>query len=232
MSIAAGGIESSDPAAVAVQKARKAHDLAIKTAKEASEKAYKAIKIPLSFAAGLVPGAEDAQEAAAVAARDRALDAGTPAILTARAALETALAYYKVNPSLFLSAGSAAGVSLSKIEARAPNFNVIAPNISLATNSPKTPATRGLFVTTLPTTSIELVQSPTSKISMDVTGSISLTANPTVSLKLKPDSIVIQLGANTLTVSAMATTMKSGSTKIECRMGMVTVGSALKIMGA
>jgi len=227
MSIAAGGIESSDPAAVAVQKARKAHDLAIKKAKDLSEEAYKAIKIPLGFAARLVPGAEDAQEAAAVAARDRVLDAGTPAILTARAALETALAYYKVNPSLFLSAGSATGVSLSKIEARAPNFNVISPSISLS----DTPIPlRGLFVKKLPP-SIELVQSPASKISMDTTGSIALNVNPTTSMTLRPTGIVIKLGVTSINMGAVVTTINSGGTKIKLAMGQVMVGNGLKVIG-
>lgn len=147
-----------------------------------------------------------------------------PAILAAQAAVTAAeIGPAKLNPSLDLSAK---GGPLSKIEATAPNFNVISSSISLS----DTPIPlRGLFVKK---PSIQLVQSVATKISMDATGSIALTANPSVSLKLKPDSIVVQMGANTLTLSAVATTMKSGSTKIECSMGMVKVGSALKIMGA
>ena len=223
MSIAAGGIESSNPAAVALQNARKAYDKSISAAKTAGEVAYKGLTEPL------IKSTEAAQVAAGEAAREAALKTAMPAILTARAALITALSYYKANPTLFLSAGSDVGSALSKIEATAPNFNVIAPNISLAANS--TPASRGVFFKSFPKPSIEIVQATTNKIVMDMTGSISLTANPNVSLKLKPDSIVVQMGANTLTLSAIATTMKSGSTKIECSMGMVKVGSALKIMG-
>ena len=228
ISIAAGAQQGFDPIKKTVDTAQKTLEELQKKADEAAGKIYAGLMIGPFF--------NDAQEAAqglvATASKDAVLAAAQPGILAAQAALEAAKAFYTTNPSLFLSAGGAAAVSLSKIEATSPNFNVISPSISLATNSPKTPATRGLFVTTVPKPSIELVQSPVSKISMDATGSIALTANPSVSLKLKPDSIVIQLGANTLTISAMATTMKSGSTKIECSMGMVKVGSALKIMGA
>jgi len=111
------------------------------------------------------------------------------------------------------------------------SFSAIAPSISLATNNPKTPATRGLFITTVPTPGIELVQSPTSKISMDTTGSIALNVNPTTSMNLKPTGIAIKLGANSISMNPMGATIKAGGTKIELSFGSVRVGNSLKVMG-
>jgi hypothetical protein len=130
-------------------------------------------------------------------------------------------------PSLLLTATG----PTAKIQAETlGSFSAIAPSISLATNSPKTPATRGLFVTTVPKPSIELVQSPASKISMDVTG-LSLTVNPTVSINLKPTGIVIKLGVTSINMGAAVTTINSGGTKIKLAMGQVMVGNSLKVFG-
>jgi hypothetical protein len=131
---------------------------------------------------------------------------------------------------LFLSAGGASAVSLSKIEATSPNFNVISPSISLATNSPKTPATRGLFVTTVPP-SIELVQSPTSKISFNKFGEIALSVSPAISINLKLGSVNVAVGTSSINMGTTATTINSGGTKIQLAFGQVMVGSGLKVIG-
>jgi|GEM_PF-7016466 hypothetical protein len=225
ISIAAGSAIGSDPMAQTVKKARTAFDASVDTAAKLADAAFDLAMKPI------IVGYEEAQRQVALKARENSLLGSKPAIIAAHTAYQAALKYHEINPSLFLSAGSKSKSLLSKIEATAPNFNVIAPNISLATNSPKTPATRGLFVTTLPTTSIELVQSPVSKISIDTTGSIALNVNPTTSMNLKPTGIAIKLGANSISMNPMGATIKAGGTKIELSFGSVRVGNSLKVMG-
>ncbi len=132
------------------------------------------------------------------------------------------------SPSLLLTATG----PMAKIEAQTlGSFNVIAPDISLGTNSPRTPATRGLFVTTAPAPSIDLIHSPTSKISFNKFGEIALSVSPTISINLKLGSVNVAVGPSSINMGPTATTINSGGTKIQLAFGQVMVGSSLKVIG-
>lgn len=222
ISIAAGAEIGTDPMSRQWEAANKALQSALKASKAAGDKAYDIIFKNIFFA-----GTDEERGMAASIARDKALLAASPAIATAITAYMAALAYVESNPTLYLTAGSKTKSPLAKIEAEAPNFNVISPSISLSdTRIPL----RGLFVKQVPP-SIQLVQSAVSKISMDTTGSIALAVNPSVSINLKPSSVVIQLGPNSISMKPVVTTITAGAQKIELGMGVVKIGSSLKVMG-
>jgi len=217
ISIAAGAKQNFDPKKNAVEAAQKVLDELQTTSNKVAAAIYDKLM--------LLPGADPAK---ATVAKDASLKSAQPAIVAAQKAVEVAKTFYQANPSLYLSAGGDAPASLSKIEAEAPNFNVISPSISLS----DTPIPlRGLFVKKVPL-SIELVQSPVSKISMDPTGSIALTVNPTISMKLKPTGVDIKLGPNSISMKPVGVmSLQAGGAKIDLGMGMVKVGNSLKVMG-
>jgi hypothetical protein len=223
ISIAAGAEIGTDPMSRQWEVTNKALQSALKASKTAAEAAHKKV-MDTPF-----PGTEEDQQRVAGMMRDQALLASSPAIATAMVAYQTALAYIDNNPTLYLTAGSKTKSPLAKIEAEAPNFNVISPSISLSdTRIPL----RGLFVKTLPTPSIELVQSPTSKIKLDTTGSIALNVNPATSMSLKPSGIAIKLDpTNSISISPTGTFIKAGAAKIYLTMGLVKVGNSLKVIG-
>jgi len=220
ISIAAGAAPGYDPVLKGVVAAKRVlRNLQATTAKAAKAAHDKVMLVPNP---DLI-----AQGALANAAKDSVEIAAQPAILAAQAAVIAAESVYKTNPSLYLSAGSAVGGLLSKIEATSPSFNVISSSISLSdTQIP----IRGLFVKKVPP-SIQLVQSAVSKISMSPNGAISLIANPTTSMNLGPTSISIKMGASSIGMSPTVAEIKTGGTKIQLFPGIVKVGNSLKVIG-
>ncbi len=222
ISIAAGAEIGTDPMSRQWEAANKALQSALKASKAAGDKAYDIIFKNIFFA-----GTDEERGKAASIARDKALLAAAPAIATAITAYTAALAYVESNPTLYLTAGSKTKSPLAKIEAEAPNFNVISPSISLSDT--RVPL-RGLFVKKIPQ-SIKLVNTPVSHdISMDSTGT---TLKFGVSeIQLKPTEIVIQNGLGSLSVKPTGLTLKVGPVSVQITPYVQKWGSGLKIIGA
>jgi len=129
-------------------------------------------------------------------------------------------------PSLLLTATG----PTAKIQAETfGSFNVIAPTISLATDS--TPTKRGLFINTLPTPSIELVQSPVSKISFDDFGEIDIKAGPKSVIYVGTSEIELTCWSTKISMDAANVTIKGLGTKIVLSGPTVKVGNSLKVIG-
>jgi len=226
--ISAGRVDSTDPFVLSLQKARDAYETSFKTVQDLAKKAYEGAKVDLGLLA-YVPGVEEAQEEKAVIAKEAALASGAFTIYSFRVLLEKALAYHKINPSLYLSAGTKTGSLLSKIEAEAPNFNVIASN-SISLSDTRAPL-RGLFIKNKPSTSIKLVNTP-------VTQEISMAADGTTlkfgvsEIQLKPAEIVIENGLGSLSVKPTGLTFKAGAVTVQITPYIAKFGSGLKIIGA
>jgi len=156
-------------------------------------------------------------------------------IVAAKAAERSAETFYVKNPSLYLSAGAKVGGLLSKIEATAPNFNVISNSISLSPDKPLALGTplplRGVFVkATAATNTIKLVQGPkTHEILMDEQGT---TLKFGISeIRLRPAEIVIKNGGGSISVKPLLVTIGAGPQQVKIGQGIVQVGGALKVIG-
>jgi hypothetical protein len=125
-----------------------------------------------------------------------------------------------------LSAGGPTSL-LAAIEAKAPNFNVIAKSISLSdTDIP----IRGLFVKQTPPI-VQLVQTP--KVSEILMGSAGTTIKFGVSeIQLKPAEIVIQNGTGSISVKATGLTLKVGTFAVQITPYSGMFGKSLKVVGA
>jgi hypothetical protein len=222
ITIEAGDRQSLDPTLSGLDIAKKALKVAQDAKTLSGETAHKAAMLnPTNMD-------EDALKIAAKNAKELAEAPLEGAITAAEAQVKAAGAYYLANPSLYLSAGTQASL-LSAIEAKAPNFKVIADSISL---SDEDIPVRGLFVKKLPTPDIELVNTPvTHKISMAADGT---TLKFGVSeIQLKPAEIVIQNGTGSISVKATGLTIKVGNAAIELSPLAVNVGKGrLKVIAA
>lgn len=220
ITIEAGDRQSVDPALKGLEVAQRATKLLQDAKTIAGQEAYDLamlnptnLKDPLA----LTDSADIAKKSA-----EASLEAG---VIAAQAQEKAAEAFYKLNPSLYLSAGGTTSL-LAAIEAKAPNFNVIAKSISLSdTDIP----IRGLFVKQTPPI-VQLVQTPT--VSEILMGSAGTTIKFGVSeIQLKPAEIVIQNGTGSISVKATGLTIKVGTAAIELSPVAVNVGKGrLKVI--
>jgi hypothetical protein len=221
ITIEAGDRQSVDPALKGLEVAQRATKLLQDAKTIAGQEAYDlAMLNPTNLGAlALTTAADTARNLA-----EAPLEAGVIAALAQEKAAE---AFYKLNPSLYLSAGGPTSL-LAAIEAKAPNFNVIAKSISLSdTDIP----IRGLFVKQTPPI-VQLVQTP--KVSEILMGSAGTTIKFGVSeIQLKPAEIVIQNGTGSISVKATGLTIKVGTAAIELSPLAVNIGKGrLKVIAA
>lgn len=198
-------------------------DLVNEAVKKAEKQAFDQLRWPAMASGTWNSTTEAAAQKVAYAA---GLVARTSAEGAAAIAENPDLLASKLNPSLFLEA---TGGLASKIEAKAPKFDVLSGEISITNNL----GNHGLVVSQSGN-SITIKHSTGAKISVDATGNIKLiSAGTSLEITGGPlPQISAKIPGNSITLKTDGVWLQAGTSKVAVMPGLFKVGNSFKTIVA